>query len=128
MHRDSKLHFPQSSTLFLSSTSQTSSQNQCLYTVPVTPLPLHLLPSGFCPINSTKQDPAKVTMAYVSGSLGQFSPHPPCRHHCVFETHSFPSVVSPLFILVSFSLHCPLPQCLLQTLLCLALSTEGMKD
>ena len=39
----------------------------------------------------------------------------------VFETHSFPSIVSPLFILVSFSLHCPLPQCLLQTRICLTL-------
>ena len=41
-----------------------SSQNSCLYTVPLNPLlvlPLHLLPCGFCPINSTKPDPAKVT-------------------------------------------------------------------
>lgn len=63
MHSGSKLHFPQSSILFLSSTSQTSSQNHCLYTVPLTPLPLHLLPSGFCPFNSTKQDPATVDPA-----------------------------------------------------------------
>ena len=57
-------------------------------------------------------------VACVSGLLAQLSPHPPCRPHCVSEAHAFPSVVSPLVILVSFSLPCPLPQCLLQTLLC----------
>ena len=96
MHRDSKLHFPQSSTLFLSSASQTSLQNRYLYIAPLIPLPLHLLLSVFCPINSAKPDPATVTGGVYFRAAGTVQSSPTLQAPlCLWSTRLPFSSLSP---------------------------------
>ena len=76
------------------------------------------VPSGLCPIHSTKPNHPKDTKCVCYQIHWGVRLHQPYKLHCVFGTHFFPSVVSPhpsLFILwltcPPLPPHCPSNEC-----------------